>query len=190
MGSNSASTRAFEAVVRYFEENDWKFTPRPEEQTLIFGVTGKNGRYQCFAHVGAEHPVVSVHSIAGVRVPEARLSAMAEFLIRANYGLCIGNFAMDFSDGEVRYKTSLDIRDGELTAEMIEVLVHANLSTMDRYFSGMLAVVSGHGTPAAAVARVEETFGTAASRDNAAATGQRPERREDGSRHRFPWMSN
>jgi hypothetical protein len=62
------------------------------------------------------------------RVPEAKRQAMAEFLTRAKYGLCMGNFEMDFGDGEVRYKASLDIADGELTAKMIEVLHMVSLS--------------------------------------------------------------
>lgn len=190
MEPESASTQAFAAVVRYFEQDDWKFTLHDDRRTLMLGATGKNGRYQCFVHVRDEHPVVSVFSIAGVRVPEAKLAAMAEFLTRANYGLCLGNFEMDYSDGEVRYKTSLDIRDGELTTDMIEVLVHVNFGTMDRYFPGVMAVLSGSGTPAAAVARIEGAHsGNGPLRDTAEAHEQRDERRAQ-PRSRFPWFAN
>jgi len=34
-----------------------------------------------------------------------------EFLTRANYGLNIGNFEMDFQDGEIRFKTAIDVEE-------------------------------------------------------------------------------
>jgi hypothetical protein len=190
MESESASTRAFEAVVRYFEQDGWKFTCHDDRQLLTMGLVGKNGRYQCLVRVRNEHPVVSVLSIAGLRVPEDKLASMAEFLTRANYGLCLGNFEMDYSDGEVRYKTSLNIRDGELTTEMIKVLVHVNFGTMDRYFPGMMVVLSGSGSPESAVARVEETSPGTALPVAAVSTHERLLRRGDGRRPRLPWLSN
>jgi hypothetical protein len=190
MEADSASTRAFEAVVQYFEQDGWKFTLHDDRRTVMLGVTGKNGRYQCFVHVRDEHPVVSVFSIAGVRVPEAKLPAMAEFLTRANYGLCLGNFEMDYSDGEVRYKTSLDIRDGELTTDMIKVLVHANFGTMDRYFPGMMAVLSGSGSPESAVARIENVSLANRFLREATSGHEQPDEHVRMPQSRFPWMAN
>jgi hypothetical protein len=43
---------------------------------------------------------------------------MAEYLTRANYGLILGNFAMDMADGEVHYKVSVDFEDGLLSPKM------------------------------------------------------------------------
>ncbi len=41
-----------------------------------------------------------------VKAPEEKRLAIAEFVARANDGLRIGNFELDFGDGEVRYKRS------------------------------------------------------------------------------------
>jgi len=190
MEPESASTQAFEAVVRYLEQDDWKFTLHDDRRTVVLAVAGKNGRYQCFVHVRDDHPVVSVFSIAGIRVPEARLAAMAEFLTRANYGLCLGNFEMDYSDGEVRCKTSLDIRDGELTTDMIKVLVHVNFGTMDRYFPGMMAVLSGSGSPESAVARIEKPAVAHAAFRDATPGDEQPDEHARRPRSRFPWFAN
>ena len=62
---------------------------------------------------------------------------MAEFVTRANRGMRIGNFELDFDDGEIRYKTSMDVEGGDLTDKMIDNLLRANLTTTDRYFTGL-----------------------------------------------------
>ena len=48
--------------------------------------------------------------------PQATRPAMAELLTRINYGLIHGNFEMDYDDGEIRMKASLDVRSTPLDA--------------------------------------------------------------------------
>ena len=80
---------------------------------------------------------------------------MAEFLTRANYGLIVGNFELDFDDGEVRYKTSLDVEDAELLPALLAHIVYANVTNMDRYLPGIVAVLASSQTPAEAVAQID-----------------------------------
>jgi hypothetical protein len=80
---------------------------------------------------------------------------MAEFLTRANFGLTIGNFEMDFSDGELHYKTAIDVTGDRLSLPLVENLVQANLVIMDKYLPGIVAVIGGE-HPEAAVANVED----------------------------------
>jgi len=49
-------------------------------------------------------------------VISSKRGAVAEFINRANYGIIIGNFEMDFADGEIRYKTSIDVQGDKLTS--------------------------------------------------------------------------
>ncbi len=81
---------------------------------------------------------------------------MAESLTRINYGLILGNFEMDYADGEVRFKTSMDVEDSELTPELIKPVVFANLGMMDRYWPTLTALVEGRLEPQAALALVEQ----------------------------------
>ena len=77
------------------------------------------------------------YSYLPVNVPVDKMVAAAEFVTRANRGMRIGNFELDYDDGEVRYKTSLDVEGGELSSKMIDNLLRANLSTTNRYFAGL-----------------------------------------------------
>ncbi len=80
---------------------------------------------------------------------------MAEFLTRANYGLIIGNFELDFGDGEIRYKTSLDVEGDRLSQASIKQLVYTSVLTMDQYLPGIEAVIKYGMNAEAAIALVE-----------------------------------
>lgn len=146
----------FDAVVQYLEDDDWKFNIIKEDAALMLSFRGKAGSWQCLASVEEEKSWLSFYSILPSNVPEDKRDPVGEFLTRANYGLVIGNFEMDYTDGEVRYKTSVDIEGGELTTKMIENLIHANLMTMDRYFPGIMSVLYADAEPAEAVQKIEE----------------------------------
>ncbi len=64
-------------------------------------------------------------------------------------------FALDFSDGEIRYKTSLDVEADRLTPTLVKQLIHANVLTLDNYLPGILAVMEGVSSPEEAIAAVE-----------------------------------
>jgi hypothetical protein len=69
--------------------------------------------------------------------------------------LTVGNFEMNLDSGEVRFKTSVETPEGELTVPIVRALAYANVRAMDRFFPGVLAVVHGGLSPEAALARVE-----------------------------------
>ena len=80
---------------------------------------------------------------------------IAEFITRANYGLVLGAFEMDFSDGEIRYRSGVGVEGEELTHAYIRPIVYANVLTMDKYLSGIMKVIYGDTTPESAVEQVE-----------------------------------
>jgi hypothetical protein len=94
-----------------------------DETQLVVSFSLDNGNYTCtaFTHESDYHFVFK--SYFPIKAPEnKRLEAM-EFITRANYGAIIGNFEMDISDGEITYKTSLDVEGAELTETLILSLV-------------------------------------------------------------------
>ena len=55
----------------------------------------------------------------------------AEFIARANYGLPIGNFEMDFADGELRFKVGIPVLDIPVSrgqfAQALEILINTTI---------------------------------------------------------------
>jgi hypothetical protein len=149
----------FETLSAFFSENEWLATRLGEEPVLQLAFQGTNGRWLCFAQAREEMRQVVFYSVAPIQVPAEKRAAVAEFTTRANYGLILGNFELDFGDGELRYKTSLDIEGVDLVPAMLQPLTFVNVSTMDRYLPGLMAVVYGGQSPEAAVEQIEAEGG-------------------------------
>jgi hypothetical protein len=145
----------YDIMLKFFQEDDWKFEPLEGQPVLRLGVSGANGRWMCYAQAREEQEQFVFYSVCPSYVPEHKRLAMAEFLTRANYGLVIGNFEMDFRDGEIRYKTSLDVEGGLLTPGMIKQAVYVNVHMMDRFLPAIMGVMYGGLTPEDAIKQVE-----------------------------------
>jgi hypothetical protein len=147
--------RILDAMTDFFTKDEWNFTQLPEKPVLRMGFSGDDSQWTCFAQAREEQEQMCFYSVAPIKAPEERRPAMAEFITRANYGMIIGNFELDFSDGEVRYKTAIDVEGDELSFALIKSLVYANVLTMDRYTKGIMAVAFGGVEPAEAIKMVE-----------------------------------
>ncbi len=144
----------FTAAQRFFAEENWAATP-VGDAVLQMTFRGENGQWMCFAQAREEPGQFVFYSVCPVTIPADKRLAIAEFITRANYGLIIGNFELDFDDGELRYKTSLDVEAADLTSGLIRPVVYANVITMDRYLPGALAILYGNILPQAAISQAE-----------------------------------
>lgn len=147
--------RILEGIKKFFVADDWKFEENAEDSFLRMSFKGKDGAWRCIARGREQQEQFIYYSIPDANVPEPRRAAIAEFITRANYGMIIGNFELDFSDGEVRYKTSVDFEGSEVTDAVVKQVVYANVFTMDRYYAGILAVAFGGKDPKEAIAEIE-----------------------------------
>lgn len=149
------SLRAFATLGQFLEDDNWH--PQQLEDRYIYrmGFAGENGTTACFAQIRVDLDQVLFYVLAPIKAPEAARPAVAEYITRANYGMRIGNFEMDYRDGEVRYKSSLDFEEATLSAPLIEHAIYPAVHTMDRYLPGLMAVIYGNKPPAEAIAEIE-----------------------------------
>lgn len=145
----------FDTMIAFFEHDGWPFDRLEEMPAIRTGFSGENGKWLCFAHVREELEQFVFYSVLPVNVPPPRRAAVAEFITRANSGMIIGNFEMDYSDGEVRYKTSVDVEGSSLTLPLVRQLVYANVSTVDHYLPGLMSVIYTDIAPIEAIAKIE-----------------------------------
>jgi hypothetical protein len=144
-----------DTAASFFEEDGWPFTQFEGQPVLQMGFRGENGQWTCIAQAREEQSQFLFYSLCPVNAPEDRRPAVAELLTRANYGLFIGNFELDLDDGEIRYKTSIDVEGDRLSPALVQQLAYANVFTMDRYLPGMMGLIYGHISPEEAIAQVE-----------------------------------
>lgn len=147
--------KVFEIIKIFFSEDNWPTTELEGKTILRTGFSGDNGQWTCYAQAREEQEQFVFYSVSPIKAPESQRDVVAEFITRANYGLLNGNFEMDYDDGEVRYKTFIDIEGGELTHAMIKTLVYGNVFMMDKYFPGFMKVIYGDVSPSLAIAEIE-----------------------------------
>ena len=151
--------RAFAALGQFLEQDEWHPQKLDDKHIYRLGFSGKNGQTVCYAQVQVEREQFLFYVFAPVKAPEETRLAVAEFITRANYGLRIGNLEMDFDDGEVRYKSSLDFEGETLTPGLIKHAIYPAVQTMDRYLPGLMKVIYSDQSPAEAVAGIEKDTG-------------------------------
>lgn len=134
-------------VLNFFKNDNFKFEAEEENRNIIIFVSGTGGTWMGLARVFEEDKQFIFYSVVPNRVPKEAKAAVMEFITRANYNLLIGNFEMDPEDGEVRFKTGIDVSGGELTSSLVKNVVYFNLIAMDRYLESLNRVMFG-GVPA------------------------------------------
>jgi hypothetical protein len=147
--------KIFAKMVNFFKEDDWEFIELEEEPILQMDFPGKNGQLNCYAKAREAQQQFVFYSICPIKAPEDKRLQIAEFLTRANSGMLVGNFELDFANGEIRYRTSAEVEDDNLSSALIRRLVYANMMMMDEYLPGIMSVINGNVSPADAITQIE-----------------------------------
>ncbi len=159
MDGSLETDRILQAFIDFFTEDDWRFDRSEQKPILRLSFQGRSGHtWNCFAQsrMGENTEQAIFYSVAPIKVPEAKRQDIAEFLTRANYGMVMGNFELDFSDGEIRYKTSIDLAGGSLlTMLLAKPLVYTNVLMMDKYLPGVMEVLYAEVSPEQAIRKIE-----------------------------------
>ncbi|NJK79106.1 MAG: YbjN domain-containing protein [Chloroflexaceae bacterium] len=138
-------------VEQFLDLEGWIYTRDQEEPVIRFPYNGTNGRWNCYVRARGVAAQLSFYSLCPVYTPEERRPAMAEFLSRANFGLIIGNFELDFRDGEIRYKTSIDLEgvptDQAWAPLFMRNFIYPNVRMMDRYLPGIMRIIASDAAP-------------------------------------------
>lgn len=151
----NAAERAFNTVTKFLEEDGWHPAPIEDKTAHRMRFTGKHGEYGMIAHVRGDLDQLICYAIVPNKVAEEMRPQVAEYITRANYGLRIGNLEMDYSDGEVRYKSSIDFEGIELQPIMVKNTIYPAAMTLDRYMPGLLGMLYGGKTAEQAINDVE-----------------------------------
>lgn len=143
-----------EVVQKFFKEDDWPFTVT--EQGLIrTKIEMENGSYIILVQIFADVESVVVYAYSPDAVAEGLRPKMSEFITRANYGLRIATFEMDFADGELRCRSGLRVEPAELTGDLVSRLVYSAAICMNRYYPGLAAVSLTSRSPSEIIQQIE-----------------------------------
>lgn len=141
-------------IIHFFQQDQWNFMKVENQAMVRAGYRGEHGTWVCYAWADEENQLFIFHSLMGLNIPPHYRSAVAEYLVRVNYQLVIGNFDMDIDTGNVRFRTAIELIGDNFSVDHVRSLAYTNVRTMDFYFPGVMAVVHGGLLPEAALDRV------------------------------------
>jgi len=133
-----------EIVKKFFEEEKFKYEVDDENRIITLFLSGNTGSWMGLANINEENNQFIFYSVIPSRVPKESRAQVMEFITRANYNLLVGNFEMDLADGEVRFKTSVDVSGDRLSKELVKNIVYFNFITIDRYLKSLMKVMYGN----------------------------------------------
>ncbi|HEY9078313.1 MAG TPA: YbjN domain-containing protein [Anaerolineaceae bacterium] len=146
-----------ETAARFFEQDGWQFEKIPNRPLIHTTYESVDHHcWECYAQERQDFQQLIFYSIFPLKAPPVTRYRLVEFLTRANFGMFIGNFEMDMSDGEIRYKTSMDFEDQQVTTGLIHNLVYNNVSAMERYYSGIQKMIQEDLPPKDVISEIEK----------------------------------
>ncbi len=154
MKERSYSMNIANAVNDFLKEDDWHFSFDENRGIFRFGLglKGKLKRINYIVDIKDDEYLVYAISPLGADEEDAKMMAnMAEFICRANYGFKMGNFELDFDDGEVRFKVHVLCKGVTPTAEMIKRSIYCPATMFDHYGSGIVDIIFNDTSGKAAV---------------------------------------
>jgi len=131
-----------DVVTSFLDQKGWSYAEL-SDGALMLTFDGQNGRFRCRVFVDEARAEVVYFSLFPAQVPADQHRDVLEFINRANLGLAIGNFEFDAQQGQIRYRTSIDVEGDRLTHALLTHVVHANVLAMDRYLPELAAVTQG-----------------------------------------------
>ena len=144
-----------DTLASMLEEDGWKLQRLPGHDAVGAMVQGRNGSWACLALSPAGTGRLIFYSTYTAAVPPARRSSVSELINRLNYEAALGNFEMDVEDGEVRFRTSIEVREAPAARQLLTPIVYENLASADRYLPAFEQVIEGSASAADAIAAAE-----------------------------------
>jgi hypothetical protein len=140
-------TDLLQMAAAFFEDRHWTHRaierPRAVEVTHDWAETP----FRSYAQAKKDGRLFLYYSVCPEHAPPERRAAVATYLTRVNFGQMVGAFEMDLDDGEVRFRTSIDLEGEPMTGPLLSGVVYPNHQAMIDYLPGLLQVIAGEKDP-------------------------------------------
>lgn len=151
---------AYDKLIQHLDEKNIGYWSHSENCTVMADLRGTAAVYRVYAQVDAENHLFQVWGWSPVLVPPGARPAIAETLHRANHGLWIGKFELDYDSGDFRYQAAQILPEDQLDDDTIQRMIGTTVSMLDAYLPAVLSVVYANELPADAVKQAEPGSGS------------------------------
>lgn len=152
---NTNGLRAFDTLKTWLEEEGWAPQPVDGKFALWARYSSSEDLLTCYFQIFVEREQYVFYAVPTLKVPRERRNDVAEFIIRVNHGMRIGNFDMDFETGKLNFRSSVNFKDETLTAALIRGAIEPSIEAVDMYLPGIVNVTQGIQTPIVAINSID-----------------------------------
>jgi hypothetical protein len=143
-------------ICKYLEEDGFVCGLREDGTAVEANFRGRTGAFRLVIFVREQPALMGVVVRIPEVTPEDKRLLVAEAIVRANYGLALGCFEMDMSDGEIDFRVSLPGAGEGLTRKQLRALMGSAMWTTDRYHRAFCRLIYDEDLSAVeAIAEVE-----------------------------------
>ncbi len=138
-------------TLEYFESQKWHYEVKQNDDDrfiVTLGMNLKGKLSSCRVLVVIDDKNIQCFTVCPIKATEDVRPQVAEFLTRANYGLKIGKFELDYNDGEVRYQSILPCSEGVPCIKDVERVIVVGFLMFQRFGDGLVKNLMGFGNPA------------------------------------------
>lgn len=145
-------------IVRFLEDDDWKFKLDEDREVIKSGLTMDNKMKKVDILFDLRDDKFLLFMTFPLGTDEDERPEMCVLLNRINYNLMFGNFEMDSRDGEVRFRMSVDCDNCLPSQEVIRHAVYRSAATCSKYGNAIVQVMMGF-------ASADEAYAAAQNKD-------------------------
>lgn len=146
---------AYQQLIQHLDEHGIRYEVSEQREMILASFRLDSSVYRILACVDAEDELFQVFGLIPNVVPTGSRPAIAEMITRANYGLRVGKFEMDFSDGELRYQVYHALSGVTLDDTTIRRAIATTCGMLDRYVPAFLSVIYANESPEDAIRHAE-----------------------------------
>lgn len=131
----------FQLLYDILIQNGWEFDFDNKNEIIKLEIRGINTDFHSFLLVDEEQESLLCNTHIKHKIPLSKRLEVCDFMCRVNYELAIGNFEMDMDNGEIRYRTYLDLADAKPSRDQIVNIVWNGVLGFDTYYPGLMKLV-------------------------------------------------
>jgi len=139
------TTKLYQDITQFMDEVGQRYDVDAEGGLVVAQIGGEHGTWYTYIQITDDDKArnVVIHAQLPARIPEINRVKVAELLTKINYDLLLGNFELGMADGEVLFKTAVDLADGVLTKAMFERLYMLNCDVMNEFYGEVCSLGFG-----------------------------------------------
>lgn len=120
------------AITQVVLDRGWGLTQIPDKLIWSLELQGER-TYRCYIQIEPDDGQAIFYGIVPTTVPEDARTEAAVAVTAINYGLAVGKFELDLTDGELRFSTGIDVRGTTLDPIVFARMADHTVEMLDAY---------------------------------------------------------